>query len=89
MYRCSHLQQLLHLTEGQLLQISCSIPLDVWDDGLLRYIMNANSRQATHSKRLYKAMEKVGLESEAFAQLTTKYMQNTFNEKTPDLESVK
>jgi triacylglycerol lipase len=34
-------------------------------------------------------MEKVGLESEAFSQLTRKYMTENFNPKTPDLESVK
>ncbi|KAF8416483.1 triacylglycerol lipase [Tirmania nivea] len=38
--------------------------------------------------RLYKTMEKIGLETEAFSQLTTSYMQNTFNPVCPDVEGV-
>jgi triacylglycerol lipase len=38
---------------------------------------------------LYKALEYFGFETEAFSQLTRKYMAETFNPKTPDLEGVK
>ncbi|KAF8474295.1 Alpha/Beta hydrolase protein [Kalaharituber pfeilii] len=39
--------------------------------------------------RLYHLMESVGFQTGAFAQLTTTYMQSTFNPACPDVESVK
>lgn len=38
---------------------------------------------------MYKILEKFGLETGAFSQLTRKYMAEDFNPKTPDLEGVK
>lgn len=38
---------------------------------------------------MYKILEKFGLETGAFTQLTRKYMAENFNPKTPDLEGVK
>lgn len=38
---------------------------------------------------MYKILEKFGLETGAFSQLTRKYMAEEFNPKTPDLEGVK
>jgi len=40
-------------------------------------------------KRLYKVMEYFGLETEAFSQLTRKYMQTDFNSKTPDVDGIR
>jgi triacylglycerol lipase len=40
-------------------------------------------------KRLYKVMEYFGLETDAFSQLTRKYMQSEFNSKTPDVEGIR
>ncbi|PVI06713.1 alpha/beta-hydrolase [Periconia macrospinosa] len=40
-------------------------------------------------QRLYKIMEYFGLETGAFSQLTRKFMQEEFNEKTPDVEGIK
>ncbi|KAL1901533.1 lipase 2 [Ceratocystis pirilliformis] len=39
--------------------------------------------------RLYGLLRRVGLGTEAFQQLTTGYMQNTFNPLTPDVEGVR
>ncbi|KAG8533693.1 uncharacterized protein KY384_001434 [Bacidia gigantensis] len=38
---------------------------------------------------IYKVLDKLSLETGAFRQLTSKYMKNTFNPATPDLEGVK
>lgn len=38
--------------------------------------------------RLYKAMKNIGLETGAFSQLTTSYMQDIFNPACPDVEGV-
>ncbi|KAF1966672.1 alpha/beta-hydrolase [Bimuria novae-zelandiae CBS 107.79] len=40
-------------------------------------------------QRLYKIMGYFGLETGAFSQLTRKYMQGEFNDKTPDVEGIK
>ncbi|KAJ4292743.1 lipase 2 [Kalmusia sp. IMI 367209] len=40
-------------------------------------------------RRLYKIMEYFGLETGAFSQLTRKYMQEEFNDKTPDVEGIR
>ncbi|PYI32820.1 alpha/beta-hydrolase [Aspergillus indologenus CBS 114.80] len=39
--------------------------------------------------QLYYALERLGIESGAFAQLSRDYMQNTFNPTTPDVEDVR
>ncbi|RAL08640.1 triglyceride lipase [Aspergillus homomorphus CBS 101889] len=39
--------------------------------------------------QLYYALERLGIESGAFAQLTRDYMQNTFNPATPDVDDVR
>ncbi|KAF2417437.1 putative triacylglycerol lipase [Tothia fuscella] len=39
--------------------------------------------------KLYKALEYIGLETEAFSQLTRKYMEENYNPKTPDVEGIK
>ncbi|KAF2662610.1 alpha/beta-hydrolase [Lophiostoma macrostomum CBS 122681] len=41
------------------------------------------------TKRLYKALESFGFETGAFSQLTRRYMQEEFNDMTPDVERVK
>lgn len=38
---------------------------------------------------IYKVVERVGMGTGAFAQLTTKYMAKEFNPKTPDVEDVR
>jgi hypothetical protein len=40
-------------------------------------------------KRLYKIMEYFGLETGAFSQLTRKFMQTEFNDKTPNVEGIR
>ncbi|KAF2736491.1 alpha/beta-hydrolase [Polyplosphaeria fusca] len=42
-----------------------------------------------HTKRIYKVLERFGFETGAFSQLTRRYMQETFNPETPDIECVK
>ncbi|RDI86117.1 T-complex protein 1 subunit gamma [Venturia inaequalis] len=42
-----------------------------------------------YTPKMYKILEKFGLETGAFTQLTRKYMAENFNPKTPDLEGVK
>ncbi|EWC45794.1 hypothetical protein DRE_05131 [Drechslerella stenobrocha 248] len=45
-----------------------------------------------HEKRLpkvYRILERMGLETAAFEQLTTEYMQNQFNPATPDVDGVR
>ena len=44
---------------------------------------------AVYMPRLYKALEFFGLETEAFAQLTMKYMRDEFNPKTPDVPGIR
>lgn len=39
--------------------------------------------------KLYRILERMGLETGAFEQLTTEFMRNNFNPKTPDVEGVK
>ncbi|KAF2676966.1 alpha/beta-hydrolase [Lentithecium fluviatile CBS 122367] len=44
----------------------------------------------THQiKRLYKVMEYFGLETGAFSQLTRRYMQTEFNDKTPNIDGIR
>ena len=40
-------------------------------------------------KRIYNVIEYFGFETGAFSQLTLKYMQESFNPRTPDIEDVK
>jgi len=42
-----------------------------------------------HVKRLYRAMESVGFETGAFSQLTRKYMAESFNPRTPDVDGIR
>lgn len=43
----------------------------------------------TNIPKLYKMLEFFGLETGAFSQLTQKYMRESFNPRTPDLEGVR
>lgn len=40
-------------------------------------------------KRIYRVMEYFGFETGAFSQLTTKYMKENFNPKTPNVDSIR
>lgn len=44
---------------------------------------------ARRIKRIYKVVEYFGFETGAFSQLTQKYMINSFNKRTPDIENVR
>jgi triacylglycerol lipase len=44
---------------------------------------------AFYTPKLYKILEKFGMETGAFSQLTTKYMEENFNPRTPDVEGIK
>jgi triacylglycerol lipase len=46
------------------------------------------SHTATNIPKLYKTLEFFGFETGAFSQLTQKYMQENFNQKTPDREGI-
>jgi triacylglycerol lipase len=46
------------------------------------------SHTATNIPKLYKVLEFFGFETGAFSQLTQKYMQENFNQKTPDREGI-
>ncbi|KAK6345037.1 hypothetical protein TWF718_006976 [Orbilia javanica] len=39
--------------------------------------------------RLYRILERIGLETGAFQQLTTEFMRNNFNPRTPDVKGIK
>ena len=41
------------------------------------------------TQRLYKVLETVGFETGAFSQLTRRYMLESFNAATPDVDGVK
>ena len=43
----------------------------------------------SHLPRIYHLLERFGLSTGAFSQLTTRYMREEFNPKTPDLEGVR
>ncbi|KAJ6789410.1 hypothetical protein PWT90_03640 [Aphanocladium album] len=53
------------------------------------FFVDPSSRSPVHLPRLYGALSRVGFGTEAFEQLTTRYMAETFNPATPDAGGVR
>ncbi|KAM3509298.1 hypothetical protein MY11210_006391 [Beauveria gryllotalpidicola] len=53
------------------------------------YLVEADSRAPIHLPQLYALLGRAGLGTEAFGQLTTRYMTRTFNPATPDAAGVR
>ncbi len=53
------------------------------------YLVDADSQSPLHLPRLYHLLARAGLGTEAFEQLTTRYMASTFNPSTPDAAGVR
>ena len=55
----------------------------------LFFLAEPDAIPATQLPKVYKILEKFGLETGAFSQLSRDYMLNDFNPKTPNLDSVR
>ncbi|KAM3474144.1 hypothetical protein MY8738_008027 [Beauveria namnaoensis] len=53
------------------------------------YLVETDSRSPIHLPQLYALLARAGLGTEAFEQLTTRYMTGTFNPETPDVDGVR
>ncbi|OAA72740.1 GPI inositol-deacylase PGAP1-like protein [Akanthomyces lecanii RCEF 1005] len=53
------------------------------------YLVNADSQSPIHLPSLYSVLSRAGFGTEAFEQLTTRYMAETFNPATPDVDGVR
>lgn len=53
------------------------------------FLVDADSKSPIHLPRLYGVFSRVGFGTEAFEQLTTRHMAETFNPQTPDVPGVR
>ncbi|KAM3525288.1 hypothetical protein NHJ13051_004073 [Beauveria bassiana] len=53
------------------------------------YLVETDSRSPIHLPQLYALLARAGLGTEAFEQLTTRYMTGTFDPETPDVDGVR
>ncbi|KAM3439323.1 hypothetical protein NHJ13734_003767 [Beauveria thailandica] len=53
------------------------------------YLVETDSRSPIRLQQLYALLSRAGLGTEAFEQLTTRYMTGTFNPATPDVDGVR